>query len=166
MKLMKLKKITASAVLIAIGTVSAHLIYIPIGISKCFPIQHTINVLAAFLLEPWTGADIAFSISWLRNLIGTGSILAFQGSMVGAFLAGIAYLQVKNIPAAMAGEILGTGFFSSLIAGILALILLDSDIAVWFFIPPFLISTIGGSIIAELLLRNRLLQQILIGRTK
>ncbi len=163
---MKLQKITASAVLISIGTLSAHLIYIPIGASKCFPIQHAINVLAAVLLGPWHGVAIAFSISWLRNLMGTGSILAFPGSMVGAFLAGAAYRQMNTVPAAMAGEIVGTGLFGGLIAWILASILLQSDITAWFFIPPFLISTIGGSIMAGLLLKSRLLQQAFIGRIK
>ncbi|MCD8199297.1 MAG: energy coupling factor transporter S component ThiW [Phascolarctobacterium sp.] len=163
---MKLQKLTASAVLISIGILSTHLIYIPIGASKCFPVQHTINVLAAVLLGPWHGVAIAFSISWIRNLMGTGSILAFPGSMVGAFLAGVAYRQMNIILAAMAGEIIGTGFFGGLIAWVLASSLLQSNLTAWFFIPPFLISTIGGSIMAGLLLKSRLLQQVLIGRIK
>ena len=42
---MKIHKLTLAALLVAIGTLSAHLIYIPAGISKCFPVQHAINVL-------------------------------------------------------------------------------------------------------------------------
>ena len=49
---MQVKKLTSAALLIAIGTLSAHLIYIPAGVSKCFPVQHAINVLGAVLLGP------------------------------------------------------------------------------------------------------------------
>ena len=37
---MQTRKLTSAALLIAIGTLSAHLIYIPAGVSKCFPVQH------------------------------------------------------------------------------------------------------------------------------
>ena len=49
---MKIHKLTLAALLVAIGTLSAHLIYIPAGISKCFPVQHAINVLGAVILGP------------------------------------------------------------------------------------------------------------------
>ena len=49
---MKIHKLTLTALLVAIGTLSAHLIYIPAGISKCFPVQHAINVLGAVILGP------------------------------------------------------------------------------------------------------------------
>ena len=47
---MQTRKLTSAALLIAIGTLSAHLIYIPAGVSKCFPVQHAINVMGAVLL--------------------------------------------------------------------------------------------------------------------
>ena len=47
---MQIRKLTFAALFIAIGVLSAHLIYIPIGIAKCFPIQHAINILLAVLL--------------------------------------------------------------------------------------------------------------------
>jgi len=47
---MQTARLTLSALLIAIGTLTANLFYIPAGISKCFPVQHCINVLAASLL--------------------------------------------------------------------------------------------------------------------
>ena len=51
---MQVRKLTSAALLIAIGTLSAHLIYIPAGVSKCFPVQHAINVLGAVLLGKHT----------------------------------------------------------------------------------------------------------------
>ena len=157
---MQIKKITSAALLVAIGTLSAHLIYIPAGISKCFPVQHAINVIGAVLLGPDYAVAIAFLISCLRNMFGTGSLLAFPGSMIGAFIAGMAYKQWKNIPSAMMGEVFGTGIIGGFVAWIVASLVLNSHAAAWFFIPPFLVSTIGGSMIAGLLLKGGLLQQL------
>ena len=42
---MKIKKITYSAILVAMGVVVGNVIYIPVGAAKCFPIQSVINVL-------------------------------------------------------------------------------------------------------------------------
>ena len=157
---MQVKKLTSAALLIAIGTLSAHLIYIPAGVSKCFPVQHAINVVGAVLLGPCYAVAIAFVISCLRNMFGTGSLLAFPGSMIGALLAGLAYKQWRNLPAAMTGEIIGTGILGGLTAWLIASTLLGSKAVAWFFIPPFLVSTIGGSIIAGLLLKSGLLAQL------
>ena len=157
---MQIKKITSAALLVAIGTLSAHLIYIPAGISKCFPVQHAINVIGAVLLGPDYAVAIAFLISCLRNMFGTGSLLAFPGSMIGAFIAGMAYKHWKNIPSAMMGEVFGTGIIGGFVAWIVASLVLNSHAAAWFFIPPFLVSTIVGSMIAGLLLKGGLLQQI------
>ena len=157
---MQVKKLTSAALLIAIGTLSAHLIYIPAGVSKCFPVQHAINVLGAVLLGPDYAVAIAFVISCLRNMFGTGSLLAFPGSMIGALLAGLAYKQWRNLPAAMTGEIIGTGILGGLTAWLIASTLLGSKAVALFFIPPFLVSTIGGSIIAGLMLKSGLLAQL------
>ena len=94
---MKIHKLTLAALLVAIGTLSAHLIYIPAGISKCFPVQHAINVLGAVILGPGYATAVAFVISCLRNMFGTGSLLAFPGSMIGACLAGLCYSRFGSV---------------------------------------------------------------------
>lgn len=157
---MQTRKLTSAALLVAIGTLSAHLIYIPAGVSKCFPVQHAINVMSAVLLGPDYAVAIGFLIATLRNLMGTGSILAFPGSMIGALVAGLAYQRWNKIPAAMAGEVLGTGIIGGFVAWMMATLLLGSNSAAWFFIPPFLVSTIGGSLIAGLLLKSGLFKQL------
>ena len=157
---MQVRKLTSAALLIAIGTLSAHLIYIPAGVSKCFPVQHAINVLGAVLLGPDYAVAIAFIISCLRNMFGTSSLLAFPGSMIGALLAGLAFKRWQSIPAAMAGEVFGTGILGGFVAWLIASTLLGSKAVAWFFVPPFLVSTIGGSIIAGLLLKSGLLVQL------
>lgn len=152
---MQTRKLTSAALLIAIGTLSAHLIYIPAGVSKCFPVQHAINVMGAVLLGPDYAVAIGFIIACLRNMLGTGSLLAFPGSM-----AGLAYSRYKALTAAMAGEIFGTGIIGGFVAWIMATLLLGSNAVAWFFIPPFLVSTIGGSIIACLLLKTGFFKQL------
>ena len=59
----KTNKLTLTAVIIAITTLSGHLIYIPIGFAKVFPIQHFSNVLLAFMLGPWYAVSGAFFVS-------------------------------------------------------------------------------------------------------
>ena len=149
---MQVRKLTSAALLIAIGTLSAHLIYIPAGVSKCFPVQHAINVLGAVLLGPDYAVAIAFIISCLRNMFGTGSLLAFPGSMIGALLAGLAYKRWQSIPAAMAGEVFGTGILGGMLAYPVATLLLGKEAALFTYVLPFLVSTVGGSIIAAVVL--------------
>jgi energy coupling factor transporter S component ThiW len=139
--------------LIAIGVITGSIIFIPVGASKCFPVQHTLNVLAAVFLGPWYGIAIAFCISLLRNMLGTGSLLAFPGSMIGALLAGIMYSKTKNVLATAGAEVFGTGILGGLLAFPIANLIMGKEVAALFFIPPFLLSTIGGSIIAYLLIK-------------
>lgn len=160
---MQTKKLTFSALLVALGTMASNLIYIPVGAAKCFPVQHTINVLSAVLLDPWYGVINAFLISLLRNILGTGSPLAFPGSMIGALISGILYLKFNKKSYAVAGEIFGTAILGGVLAFPIAKLLLGKDIAAFYFVLPFLISTVGGSIIGYAILmlleRNYILKK-------
>lgn len=150
---MKTKKLTIASLLISIGVIAGNIIFIPVGVSKCFPIQHTINVLSAVILGPGYGVAIGFCISLLRNILGTGSLLAFPGSMIGALLAGILFKKTGKKLFAVAGEIFGTGILGGLLAFPIANLIMGKKIGALFFIAPFLISTIGGSLIAYFILR-------------
>ena len=150
---MKTKKVTIASLLIAIGVITGNIIFIPVGVSKCFPVQHTINVLSAAILGPGYGVGIAFCISILRNILGTGSLLAFPGSMIGALLAGILYRKTEKSLFAVAGEIFGTGILGGLLAFPIANFIMGKKVGALFFVTPFLISTIGGSLIAYFILR-------------
>ncbi len=145
---MSLKKMLFAAVLIAAGVLTGPLVSIPVGLSRCFPVQHTINVLSAVLLGPAYALLNAFSISLLRNLLGTGTLLAFPGSLFGAALAGLSFRLFKRHAAAAAGEILGTGLIGGLAAFPTALLLMGKTAGALFFIPPFLLSSAGGSLLA------------------
>ena len=81
---METRKLAFTALFMAVGVLSAHLVYIPIGVAKCFPVQHTINVLLAVLIGTQYSTGAAFGVAILRNILGTGSLLAFPGSVIGA----------------------------------------------------------------------------------
>ena len=149
------KKITISAMFIAITVLAGNVIYIPVGASKCFPIQHTVNVLSAVLLGPYYAVLNAFCISLLRNFLGTGSLLAFPGSMIGAFLAGILYKYTKNNLISCIGEVVGTGIIGGLVAVPIAVLIMGNEAGALAYVIPFIISSTGGSIIAFLILKSR-----------
>jgi energy coupling factor transporter S component ThiW len=151
---MDVKKLTFTGLFIALGVLTANIVYIPVLIAKCFPIQHAINVLLAVLLGTKYSVSAAFTISLLRNILGTGSLLAFPGSMVGAALAGSLYRKTNHIGGAIAGEIFGTGIIGALAAYPVANYLIGSSGGAFVFIIPFFVSTTGGSMIAYLLYRS------------
>ncbi|HDS03021.1 MAG TPA: energy coupling factor transporter S component ThiW [Firmicutes bacterium] len=149
---MPLKKMLYAAVLVAVGVITGHLISIPAGLSRCFPVQHTINVLSAVLLGPGYALLNAFLISLLRNILGTGTLLAFPGSLFGAALAGLFYRLFRTPVSAALGETLGTGILGSLAAFFVAGWAMGKETALFFYIPPFLLSTLGGSLLALFIL--------------
>ena len=151
---MKTKHLTISAMFIAIGVLAGNLIYIPIGTAKCFPIQHTLNILAAVFLGPVYGVMNAFCISLLRNFMGTGSLLAFPGSMIGAFIAGYIFKITKNNYATAIAEVVGTGIIGGLVAMPIATLVMGNPVGVFAFIPAFALSSFGGAVIAIILLNS------------
>ena len=151
---MKTKKLTLCAMLIAIGILAGNFIYIPIGASKCFPVQAAVNVIASVILGPAYAVLTAFGISLVRNIIGTGSIMAFPGSMAGAFLASILYAKTKSTAAAASGEVIGTGIIGAFIAVPISKFILGSEVGALFYVGPFIVSSLGGAIIGYLILKS------------
>ncbi|MGI5966149.1 MULTISPECIES: energy coupling factor transporter S component ThiW [Anaerotruncus] len=145
------KKLTTAGLLIALGVVCSAF-YIPIGASKCFPIQHMVNVIAGVLLGPGYAVSMAFGTSLIRNLMGTGSLLAFPGSMIGAFCCGMLYKHTRRLPLAYLGEVAGTGILGGLACYPVATLLMGKEAALFAYVLPFLVSTLGGATISVLAL--------------
>ncbi len=141
-----------TAMFVAIGTLTSHLIYIPIGFTKVFPIQHFLNVLSAVLLGPYYAVLQAFTVSLLRNMMGTGSIFAFPGSMIGALLAACLFMKTKKLSFAFAGEVVGTGILGGLACYPIAVLLLGQNAALFGFVPAFMISSFAGSLFGFIML--------------
>ena len=144
---MNIKKLAVSAMLVAVA-VSLSGFSIPIGASRCFPMQHLANVVAGVFLGPWYGVAMAFCTSLIRNLMGTGSLLAFPGSMVGALLCGILYEKTGKLLPTYLGEVIGTGVLGGMLCYPVAVVLMGKEAALFTYVMPFLMSTCCGTIMA------------------
>ena len=113
---METRKVARAVILVAIGVAISPFTSIPIGIAKINPAQHFVNVVGAVLLGPWWATGIALVIGVLRNALGTGTLLAFPGGMIGAFLAGLAYRYTRSIYIGALGEIIGTGILGAVVS--------------------------------------------------
>ena len=137
---MNLKKLTISAMLVAVAVILSSF-SIPIGPSRCFPIQHLCNVLAA-----------AFCTALIRNLLGTGSLLAFPGSMVGAFVSAMIFKYTRSKIGAYLGEVIGTGILGGMLCYPIASMMMGQKAALFTFVGPFLASTLCGTVIAAVII--------------
>jgi energy-coupling factor transport system ATP-binding protein len=148
---METRKTARAIILVALGVAISPFTSIPIGIAKINPAQHFVNVVAAILLGPWWATGIALIIGILRNALGTGTLLAFPGAMIGAFLAGVAYRYSRNIYLGALGEIIGTGLLGAMASAlIVAPVLMGKAMALGALIIAFSGSTITGSILGLL----------------
>lgn len=135
MKKTNIHKLVFAAVLVALAVVGS-LVSFPIGASKCAPVQHLVNIIGAVFLGP----------AWA---VGVGSLLAFPGSMVGAFVAGMLYKYIKKLPAAYVGELFGTSVLGGLLAYPVARFLVGAPAAaITVYILPFFVSCAGGTVLA------------------
>ena len=146
------RKMAAAALLAAVAVVGSTFSFPVLG-SKCAPVQHLVNVLAAVFLGPFWGLAAAFVSSLIRNLLSLGTPLAFPGSMCGALLSGLLYQRFRRLPAACLGEVFGTALIGGMLAYPIAKFIMGNGSAALFtFVVPFLVSTAGGSIIAFVIL--------------
>ncbi len=146
------KKLALAGVLTALA-VAGSVISFPVAGSKCAPVQHMVNILAAVLLGPGWGVGIAFCASLLRNLMGIGSLMAFPGSMAGAFLCGMVCLYTKDLKLTCLAETFGTSVLGGLAAWPVAKFFMGAEPAgLFIYVVPFLISTAAGSILAFILI--------------
>jgi energy coupling factor transporter S component ThiW len=148
----KTQKLTLAAMMAAVGTLTGSMLYIPLGFAKAFPIQHMLNVLSAVLLGPYYAVAQALCISLLRNLMGTGSVFAFPGSMAGALIAALLYSRTKKLSMAFTGEVIGTGIIGALLSYPIAVWILGQKAALFGFIPLFIFSSIIGALLGILVL--------------
>ncbi len=159
----KAQKIALSGVLIGMAVIFGTF-SIPIGAAKISPVQHFVNVVGAVTLGPVYAMCNAFIASLIRNILGTGSVLAFPGSMVGALLSGILYKRFKRILSSVIGEVIGTGILGALLAYPLASAFLGKEGAAIMFVVPFMLSCSAGAIIAYVFLKIPVIEHTLINR--
>lgn len=157
----KTKKMTLTALIAALTTVSSSFIYIPIGFAKVFPIQHLANLLSAVLLGPWYAVIQAFLSSTIRNLLGTGSLFAYPGSVIGALFAALLFAKTNKIGYAAIGEVTGTGILGAMATYPIATLLLGQDATLFGLMPAFTISSLTGALLGyglmKILIKNKVI---------
>ena len=146
-----IRKMAGCAMLAAIGVIGSTLA-VPVGITRCYPMQSFLNILTAILFGPGWAVLTAFVISLLRNLLGLGTIMAFPGSLFGALLAGLLYKAKPKTLMACLGEVIGTGLIGSAAVYPIAKFVMGKDVAAFAYVVPFLTAAVVGSAFAILLI--------------
>jgi energy coupling factor transporter S component ThiW len=166
----KTQKLTVTAMFIAIGTLTSNLLFIPVGVTKLFPVQHFINVLSAVILGPYYALAEAVGISLLRNMMGTGSIFAFPGSIIGALLSAFLYKKTKKLFMAFLGEVVGTGILGAIASYPISTLFLGKEATLFGFIPMFIFSSFAGAaiglVILTIFLKNKAVAKIIMTNSK
>ena len=157
----KAQKIALSGVLIGIAVIFGTF-SVPIGAAKISPIQHFVNVVGAITLGPFYAVLNALAASIIRNAMGTGSLLAFPGSMVGALIAGLFYKKFRKPVIAVFGEVIGTGVLGALLAYPVAAVILGKQVALFAYIIPFSMSCSAGAVMAYLFVKIPVIKKTLI----
>ena len=148
----ELKRLVVTAMFIALGVLLAPLVSFPLGGARVFPLQHMINVLLVLLVGGRYSVAGAYCISSIRIAMGVGTLLAYPGSMIGAFLSGVVYKKTGSLIGAVVGEIIGTGIIGGLISYPIAAFILNSKaVALYTLVVAFLPNTIIGAIVAAII---------------
>ena len=145
MKRLDIRKVALAGLFCAVAVLGSLFSFPAFG-SKCAPVQHAVNILCA-----------AFAAALIRNLLGIGSLMAFPGGMFGALLCGLVYAKTKSIPGTLLGEVFGTAVLGGLCAYPVAIFWMGKSaagLAFYVFVVPFLISTVGGAILAAILISS------------
>lgn len=145
-------KMILTALLSALGVVGGSMFEFTIGVAKVAPMQHLINLISGVLVGPWWAITQAFITSLIRNILGTGTVLAFPGSMIGAFCVGWLFQKTRNLFVAACGELVGTGIIGAIVAYPVAKWLMGANGALWLFVPSFFISALVGVVIGYVIL--------------
>jgi energy coupling factor transporter S component ThiW len=144
-----IRKLAGCAMFAAIGVIGAAF-SVPVGITRCYPMQSFINVMTAVLFGPGWAVLTAFVISLLRNILGVGTIMAFPGSLFGALLAGLLYKAKPKTLMACLGELAGTGLVGSVTVYPIAKYVMGRKVAAFAYVLPFTAAAVVGSAAAVL----------------
>lgn len=158
MKTTNIKKLAMAAVLVAVAVVGS-LFSFPFLGAKCSPVQHLVNIVGGVFLGPWYALGVGFCAALIRNIFGLGTLFAFPGSMVGAFLSGVMFHWIfkgrtlaLRLPMAYIGELFGTSVIGGMLSFPLAYLIMNNTEATLFgYVFPFFVSSVVGTVIAAIL---------------
>lgn len=87
-KSLAFRKWIFSALMVGAAVLLSPMFSFPLGVTRAFPLQHMINIFLAVLCGTRYSTSAAFSTALIRNLLGTGSLLAFRGPWWGLSFRG------------------------------------------------------------------------------
>lgn len=146
-----LRKMVVTGMFAAIAVILSGISF-PVGPTKVFPFQHTVNAIAGVLIGPWYGAVASLIAAILRNALGTGTIFAFPGGIPGVLVVGLFYQILKKDWCALA-EPVGTGPIGATISALIVAPFIGKSLTVIWFQSAFLASSIPGTILGYLILK-------------
>ena len=145
MKKIDTKILVYTAIFGALGVVLGWISF-PVGPTKIYPLQHTINAVAGILIGPWAFISALIAAA-VRYATGMGSIYAFPGSPFGALVVAFMYKLTKKDSAALT-EPVGTVVIGATISALLiAPFFTQNAPTVWFFWTAFAASCIPGAVL-------------------
>ncbi len=149
----RLRKIVLAAMFAAMAVLLS-VFSIPVGPSRCFPFQHAVNVLAGVMLGPWWAMGAALTSSFLRNALGTGSLLAYPGSLFGALAVGLAAAALPDNRKYLAAcaEPLATSLLGAWVASLLLAAAGNAQMGFLALSVAFALSSVPGAVIGTLAL--------------
>ena len=162
----RLRKVALASLLAALAVLFSPISF-PAGPSRCFPFQHTINGVAGVLLVSFWACGAAVVAALVRNLLGTGTILAFPGSFFGALIVGLTakLLPQKYLFLAALAEPLATGTLGAGAASFIASAPGGREAMFAVLSAAFLLSSvpgaIGGCFLLRFLLRSEKLSNLI-----
>ena len=149
----KTRILSLLSIYLALGVLVSPIFYVDLGFAKVFPMQHLLNVCLAVWFGTRYNLMGAFALSSLRILLGLGTIMAYPGSLFGAFLSAYFYEKTQSLWMASIGEVVGTGLIGSLVAYAIASYVLGSSLGAIAFVLPFVLSSLTGALLAQVILR-------------
>jgi energy coupling factor transporter S component ThiW len=147
------RRIALAAMLIAL-TVALSGLYVPIGTTKVFPVQHMVNGIAGVLLGPWWATLMAVVTGTIRNVLGIGTLYAYPGGIPGALTVGLIHRYFKRTDLAALCEPLGTVVVGATLSALILAPIQGQSLTTVFFWTAFAASSVPGSVFGYLILKT------------
>ena len=147
-----LRRLVLAAMFAAIATLLGYISF-PVGPTRVFPFQHTVNAIAGIVVGPWYAAGAALVTATLRNSLHSGTVFAYPGSPFGALVVGYAYRLLRNDVAALC-EPIGTGPIGATLAALIVQPYVHSQHTLWWFQIAFLSSSVPGAVLGYIVVRT------------
>jgi energy coupling factor transporter S component ThiW len=159
----RVQKIAFSGVLVALSVIFST-VAIPVAGARVAPVQHFVDVVGVVALGPVYAVVNAFLAALIRNLLGTGTPLAFV-AVLAPITVGIIYFFIKKPLAAAIGEIVGVGALAGIAAYPVAVFLMGREVGLFAFVIPFSLSGVAGSVLAYIFIKIPVINRLLTGKS-